>query len=325
MKKYVNYLMIMLIVPVLVISSCKKEVDEKGDFADLKTYVEAEGLDLTDVLIDGWVKPASAVVDESDFTVPDWYVMDIRSATDFAAGHIKGAVNVALADVLTKAPDAAGKKILVACKTGQTAGHAVMALRLSGYADAAVLKFGMAGWNTNFEAPWTGNIGNLADDNATEWTTDASAALGSFANPTWETTATDGSEILKERIDLMLTNGFSSIASPDVFGHQADYQIFNFWTEADYTTFGHFNTALQFKPISLGGEVSKALNPEETTLIYCYTGQTSSMIVAWLNVMGYDAKSILYGANKLKYDELHAAGKPNWHGPANYEYTPPSK
>ena len=329
MRKYVNYLMIMLIVPVLVISSCKeKTVDppvEKGNFADLKTYVMAEGLDLTDVLIDGWIKPASAVVDESDFTVPDWYVMDIRSADDFANGHIKGAVNVALKDVVAKASDANGKKILVACKTGQTAGHAVMALRLSGYADAAVLKFGMAGWNADFEAPWAGNVGNLADENSTEWTTDASADLESFTNPSWETTATDGSGILKERINLMLEEGFPAVAPSEVFGAQSGYQIFNFWTEPDYTTFGHFNTAMQLKPISLDGDVTKAIDSEETTLIYCYTGQTSSMIVAWLNVMGYNAKSILFGANKLKYDELEAAGKPHWHGPAVYEYETGSK
>jgi rhodanese-related sulfurtransferase len=323
MKKYANYLMIMLIVPVLVISSCKKPEttkEETGTFSDLKSYVMAEGLDLTDVLINGWVKPASAVVDTSDFTIPDWYVMDIRSSSDFAAGHIKGAVNVALKDVLVKAPEANGKKILVVCKTGQTAGQAVMALRLSGYSDAAVLKFGMAGWNPQFEAPWTNNIGNMADDFPAEWNNNASASLESFSNPDWETTATEGKEILQERIQQMLDNGFPNVNSTDVFGNQENYQIFNFWTATDYTTFGHFSTAQQLKPISFANDVSKAIDPETTTLVYCFTGQTSSMIVAWLNVMGYDAKSILFGVNKLKYNELKAANKPHWHGAANYEF-----
>jgi rhodanese-related sulfurtransferase len=74
------------------------------------------------------------------------------------------------------------------------------------------------------------------------------------------------------------------------------------------------------KPISLANDVVKAVDSEETTLVYCFTGQTSSMVVAWLNVLGYDAKSILFGVNRLKYDELEAAGKPHWHGPANFEY-----
>ena len=325
MKKYLNYFLILLIVPTIVISSCKKTEDEdppvaKGTYADLKNYMVAEGLDLTDVLVDGWVKPASAVVDLNDFTVPDWYVMDIRSAGDFADGHIKGSVNVELTNVLTAAANAGGKKILVVCKTGQTAGHAVMALRLSGYPDAAVLKFGIAGWNPQFEGPWEGNIGNLADDHPSEWKTDASPALGSFANPSWESTATEGAAILTERVQLMLDNGFKAISSDDVFGAQSDFQIHNFWAVDDYTTFGHFSTAYQLKPISFADDKVKAVDSEETTLVYCYTGQTSSMVTAWLNVVGYDAKSILFGVNRLKYDELEAASKPHWHGPEDYEY-----
>ena len=326
MKKYLNYFLILLIVPAIVISSCKKTDDtnddptKKGTFADLKNYMVAEGLDLTDLLVDGWVKPANAVVDTNDFTIPDWYVMDIRSASDFADGHIKGAVNVELKNVVAAAPNAGGKKILVVCKTGQTAGQAVMALRLSGYPDAAVLKFGMAGWNPQFEAPWVSNVGNLADDFPSEWKTDASPALESFANPTWESTATEGAAILAERVQLMLDNGFQAISSDDVFGHQSDFQIVNFWSADDYTAFGHFSDAYQIKPISLANDVTKAIDSEETTLVYCFTGQTSSMVVAWLNVMGYDAKSILFGVNRLKYDELEDAGKPHWHGPEEYDY-----
>jgi rhodanese-related sulfurtransferase len=328
MKKYLNYFLILLIVPTIVISSCKKTDDDsddtvkKGTYADLKNYMAGAGLDLTDVLVSdpAWVVPASAVVDSNDYTVPNWYVMDIRSASDFADGHIKGAVNVELKNVVSAAANAGGKKILVVCKTGQTAGHAVMALRLSGYPDAAVLKFGMAGWNPQFEAPWASNVGNLADDYASEWSTSDSPALESFANPSWESTATEGAAILAERVQLMLDNGFKAISSDDVFGHQSDYQIHNFWADGDYTTFGHFSTAYQLKPISLANDVVKAVDSEETTLVYCFTGQTSSMVVAWLNVLGYDAKSILFGVNRLKYDELEAAGKPHWHGPANFEY-----
>lgn len=51
--------------------------------------------------------------------------MDIRSAVDFDNGHIKGAVNVPLANILTAAPNAGTKPILVVCYTGQTAARAV--------------------------------------------------------------------------------------------------------------------------------------------------------------------------------------------------------
>ena len=285
----------------------------------LKNYMVANSLDLTDVLVD-WVFPANAVVDLATYTIPDWYVMDIRSAEDYTDGHIIGAHNVALANVLTEAANAGGLPILVVCKTGQTAGNAVMALRLSGYADAAVLKFGMAGWNPYFEGAWENSIGNTADDNATEWSTDSSPALESFAAPSWGTTATEGSVVLAERVQLMLDNGFQKIASDDIWGNQDNFQIHNFWAVEDYTNFGHFSTAYQLKPISLGGDEVSAIDPASTTLVYCFTGQTSSMATAWLNVLGYETKSILFGANRLKYDELEAAEKPHWHGPENYNY-----
>ena len=326
MKKFANYLMIILVVPALVLSSCKKTDDtedppvEKGSYADLKAYMVADGLDLTDVLIDGWVKPASAVVDTNTYTIPGWYVMDIRSAGDFADGHIDGAVNVELANVITEAANAGGLPILIVCKTGQTAGHAVMALRLSGYPDAAVLKFGMAGWNPQFEGPWEGSIGNSSEDNPSEWSTDAAPALESFTAPEWETTATEDAAILAERVELMLTNGFKSMASDDIWGDQSAYQIHNFWTNDDYVDYGHFSTAYQLKPISLQGDEVSAIDSEGTTLIYCFTGQTSSMVTAWLNVLGYDAKSILFGVNRINYDGLEAGGKPHWHGPENYDF-----
>jgi len=326
MKKTRIYLLIIALVPTLLMSSCKKTDDsadpivQKGSFADLKTYAMASGYDLTDVLIDGWVKPASAIVDTNDYTIPGWYVMDIRSASDFADGHIKGAVNVALADVLAEAPKANGSPILVVCKTGQTAGQAVMALRLSGYMDAAVLKFGMAGWNPVFAGPWENSIGNTADEHPSEWTTSNPPALESFATPGWTTTATEGEAIMAERVQLMLENGFQNISSDDLWGNQNNYQIINFWSEADYTALGHFSTASVLKPISLQGDEVKAIDSEAITLVYCYTGQTSSMVTAWLNVMGYNAKSILFGVNGTNHDLLEESGKPAWHGPENYDY-----
>ena len=326
MKKYLNYFLIFALVPVLVMSSCKKTDDdddgdptvEKGDYTDLKNYMVGAGLDLTDVLITGWVKPASAVVDSATSTIPDWYVMDIRSADDFADGHIIGSHNVEMKNVLAEASNAGGKKILIVCKTGQTAGHAVMALRLSGHADAAVLKFGIAGWNAEFEGPWANSIGNTHEANASEWITDSSPSLETFAIPSWETTATEGGAILAERVQLMLDNGFKTMASDDIWGDQDNYQIHNFWAESDYTEFGHFSTAFQYKPISFDNV--EAVDSEGATLIYCFTGQTSSMVTAWLNVLGYDAQSVLFGVNRINYDGLEAGGKPHWHGSADFDF-----
>jgi rhodanese-related sulfurtransferase len=34
-------------------------------------------------------------------------------------------------------------------------------------------------------------------------------------------------------------------------------------------------------------------------ITYCYTGQTSAAISAYLRVIGYNAKSLMFGMNKL--------------------------
>ena len=99
MRKFANYLMIILFVPALVLSSCKKDSDDptapKGTFADLKSYMVANDLDLP-VLLDGWVIAPTMVADEgiveADYTIPDYNVFDIRDADDFNAGHIKESI-----------------------------------------------------------------------------------------------------------------------------------------------------------------------------------------------------------------------------------------
>ncbi len=321
MKKLFFYLMLLGSLQVIILSGCKDKVTPapaQNSYKTLSTYMVANHLDLTD-LLSGWVIAGSSVVDSTDFSVPGYHVFDIRSATDFAKGHIKGAINVPLADVVTTAQGYKDKPILVVCYTGQAAGHAVMALRLSGFSDAKVLKFGFASWNPMFEGSWANNIGNIAD-NSPNWVTTASPALSTFSEPTWTSTATDGKSILAERIKLMLSNGFQGVSASDVLSNPTNYAIYNYWDNTTYTTIGHIKGAYQFNPISIAGGQLKNIDPTKLNLVYCYTGQTSSMITAWMNVLGYNVKSIKFGVNAMKYDALKTAKKPTWHGAYNYTY-----
>lgn len=94
---------------------------------------------------------AKKALDEKDESV---VFLSVRSAEDYAKGHIEGATNIPFAkgmqakfDTLPK-----DKTIVVYCYTGQTAGQVVAVLRLLGY-DAVSLNAGMgtpatgtAGW-----------------------------------------------------------------------------------------------------------------------------------------------------------------------------------
>ena len=81
----------------------------------------------------------------------DYYVLDIRSAADYAAGHVPGAVHVPFADVAKPATLAAlptDRPILVVCYSGHTASIATAFLALLGY-DAWTLRFGMLSWKAS--------------------------------------------------------------------------------------------------------------------------------------------------------------------------------
>jgi rhodanese-related sulfurtransferase len=79
-------------------------------------------------------------------------LLDIRAATDFAKGHVPGAVNIPLAQLfqygnLSTLPTD-GTKIVIICYTGHTASMAMGGLVSLGY-NAWVLRFGMMGWNAS--------------------------------------------------------------------------------------------------------------------------------------------------------------------------------
>lgn len=329
MKRMLFAFTFLALAQVLIISSCKKDEPEAVNaYLTLKTYMVQNGLDLPDLAKNWIVDPKSTnmggIVDSLTSSIPGYNVFDLRSASDFSAGHIKGAVNVALKDVVTTAASYTDKPILVVCYTGQTAGQAVMALRLSGYSNAVVLKWGMAGWNPAFKGPWTSNSGyetaangNIAVGNS-NWVTTEAPAAGSYAEPVWTSSFTDGASILKERVQAVLDAGFAPVAATDVLANPTGYSTVNYWSQADYASFGHFSGAYNFPVISLAGDLVKGLDPSKQELVYCYTGQTSSIATFWLNVLGYQTKSIGFGANRLVYDQLKSAGKTVYKGPKNW-------
>jgi rhodanese-related sulfurtransferase len=81
----------------------------------------------------------------------DPYIISLRSAEDYAKGHIPGAVNMSakelftLDNLATIPPD---RDVVVVCYTGQTAGQATAALNMLGY-EAYSLLFGMSSWTSD--------------------------------------------------------------------------------------------------------------------------------------------------------------------------------
>ncbi|NTU54751.1 MAG: hypothetical protein HGA79_00700 [Anaerolineales bacterium] len=93
------------------------------------------------------VKPADLNVELTSATVP--FIMDVRTADEFKAGFIEGAVNIAINDVpanLAQLPADKAAPIVVLCQSGHRGSIVMMYLRMLGYTNVRNLGGGMNAW-----------------------------------------------------------------------------------------------------------------------------------------------------------------------------------
>ena len=306
-KKWTMLLVVMFALTSVFLTSCSDDDDSVdvtiNSTTDFVNYLDSHGKDIGTLLTGFYITAANVNADLDGF-----YIMDIRTSdkdgngtVDYYDGHIEGAVFSSLGEIVNDATNHGTKPIVVACYTGQAAAHAVMALRLAGY-DAQTLLWGMSGWTSTLDY-WTGachqlNHASWVDSNAVETTTTHALPIPGFVGDTDD-------EIVMNRIDAMLAGGFKGIAGTTVLdsvaaGSEAFF-INNYWAALDVGTYGNIDTAYRINPL-----VIENLDATKQIVTYCWTGQTSSMITAYLNIVGYNAVSLLNGANSMIYDDLTA-------------------
>ena len=78
---------------------------------------------------------------------PKMVVIDARDPTQFARGHIPGAINMDWRQVLAKRNTIPkNKPVLIYCNTGSLSAQAGFALRVAGWENVRILQGGMAEW-----------------------------------------------------------------------------------------------------------------------------------------------------------------------------------
>jgi len=321
-------LVLMLALSLIGLTGCKEDEKEKDivEFDELIQYLEGDGGNYVLNGSDGASMPKVVAADvvHADLSVYDM-IIDIRSAAYYTAGHINGAVNVALDQVVNyvETNGQADDKILVACYSGQSAGHAVLALNLLGY-NAYSLKFGMSSWHSSLDK-WTANSINSTDYSAHFATAVTALPTEIIDYPVLNTGEKTGEDILRARIDSMLTAGFKSKKAVDLLPVKDTYFIINYFGATDYDgtsgkcPAGHISGAYQFTPGSsfqTTGSLNK-IPTDKNVVVYCWTGQTSSQAVAFLNVLGYTSFSLSWGVNGMVYSTL-TSGK--WTASSTHDY-----
>lgn len=238
------------------------------------------------------------------------FIIDWRATDAYEVGHVEGAHDWNFSDehVLTDslALIPAGAKVVNYCYSGQTASQASIILRMLGY-DAYNLKFGACGWND--QEPWHSKAGD-EDLNAQLVTTTTALPTPTEDYPTLSTTATDVEGAIIELANAywqdgmvggMNASGVDVINNENRFADAEDVFVVNYWPQAKYDS-AHIDGAVCFDTgnvtlKSLGMEALSYLPKDKKIVVYCFTGQTSSHVAAYLRILGYDAYTLAFGMN----------------------------
>lgn len=240
-------------------------------------------------------------------------LLDTREGTDFNAAHIKGAINIPFNQLLNyfeqKIDPNSFKKIVLICYSGQVTSYATAILRLLGYNNVYSLRFGMSSWHPpTANAFWKARISSKYED-FLEKSVNTMNQHGKY--PTIETNEVYGFSILRERARKLFAEGFdpAKITADELFEPNHNYYIINYWPEDVYRK-GHIPGAIQYEPKkSLKRSVSLSTLPiDRPIVIYCYSGQHSAFVPAYLRLLGYDARGLIYGTNSFMHDFMKKEG-----------------
>jgi rhodanese-related sulfurtransferase len=309
MHTYKYILFFIMFVTLAVFIGCNKndnpsDPSQNNESEILVKYLEANGdyiNTLAPVLI------SAEEVREGQLNNAKQVIFDIRASCDYyTKGHINGAVLITLKDIpayyrnhsLDKMD-----KVIITCGTGQAANYAAALLRLYGYNNIYAMNFGMTSWNPACDS-WSAY---LSDIRASQFQTTGYAKNKPGDLPELSTGKTTGAEILSARVEEIMKPGFNYVqaSNENLFLYLDEYYIINFCPYEQYLS-GHVPNAVNYIP---GQDLKletflKTIPADRTVVVYCSTGQTSAQAAAFLSVLGYDARSVLYGNNGMNYSSM---------------------
>jgi len=233
----------------------------------------------------------------------DPYIISLRSAEDYAKGHIPGAVNMSVKELFsldnlaTIPPD---KDVVVVCYTGQTACQATSALNMLGY-DAYSLLFGMSSWTSDPEV-FVKRFDPEKHTNDYILDTESHEPGGPHTLPPPLAVDVAGAA------DAYFGEGARTLQAADLFENlndgdvENDPYIISLRSAEDYAK-GHIPGAVNMSVKELFSLDNLAtISPDKDVVVVCYTGQTACQATSTLNMLGYEAYSLLFGMSSWTSD-----------------------
>lgn len=297
----------------------------------LLNYLETNGN-----YINSGKMPSIVDVDEVYNNLGNYLIIDVRSKEEYSSGHIQGAINVqndSLVEYLNSYDSLLQHQmIIIVSNDGQASAYYTSLLRIYGFNNVYSLNFGMALWNSIFSNSWIEH----AKDHEIQNHLDGSQLFPSDPNmklPDINLEIQNGNkeDNIKSLITDIVKEGFNSetyvnLSPPDteiVYGDTVvkflfdnedisnfyiicfeSTRLYNFLLTFPLPT-GHLPNAYLYGHMDLKSSTFlQALPPDKKIVIYSVSGQLSAFAVAYLRILGYEAKSLLYGANNYTYSRL---------------------
>jgi rhodanese-related sulfurtransferase len=235
-------------------------------------------------------------------------IISLRSAEDYAKGHIPGAVNVGVKELFTTEvlssipPD---KDVVLVCYTGQTAGQATAGMNMLGY-EAYSLLFGMSSWTSDPEV-YAKRFNPEVHTGDYTVDTETNELEGSYGLPTPLAASVAGAA------EAYFSEGPRTIQAADLYENlndgdaDNDPTIISVRSAEDYAK-GHIPGAVNISVKELFNEANlAAIPPDKDVVLVCYTGQTAGQATAGMSMLGYEAYSLLFGMSSWTTDpEVYA-------------------
>ncbi len=252
--------------------------------------------------------------------IGNYLVIDTRNSSLFEQGHIENSVNVSnvnLYDFIENFYDSANTKIILVSTNGQSSAYYSSLLRLAGFNNIYSLKYGMASWHIDFANEWLNIIHGDSLINPLMYT-NQDFPKNDFTDLPYLDDLNPNTDIegyIKSRIKMLITAGFNlnntyvttiPLNDPEIY--IACYGNVNLYFGPKGDELGHpVNTASYLDSPTFEFRSSKYLQTlpaNRTIIVYSYNGQLSASIVAYLNVLGYTAKTLKFGANHIFYARM---------------------
>lgn len=284
-------------------------------------------------------KPSIISAYEVYSNLTNLHILDLRSNADFNNGHIEGAINVSSNTIITTIQNigiSPEERIVLVCETGQFSSYVQCLLGFYGIENTFTLRYGMASWNSEFSNVWQDNLAwyynnfdyKMNDVHTTNPQPGTLPLIDELVGNTLE-------EKVKNRIEYLFETANTSNKNPVIestlfTSFQNLYSHFNSTSESFHglsvicygiqnlyrfygrtghsTTYNHPPGTLWYNiPISLNSSARfffQTLPNSEPLVIYSTNGHDSAFLMGFLRFLGYDAKSLLYGANAFGYNRM---------------------